>query len=222
MPLKRSKKTSKKAINEDTYSKVRRTRIENEAKEAKAKAKAEEEAKKEEARKHKIVYKYVSKLADKFKETDSTHFWVWADTPGFKKIMITHDQLRKALATNPEKYKNRKIAHFSIQFRHDKRDKEALFGDPDKWMSVFMTVHQLDKTANLDKKTPWGCHYVWLTDDFKITKFSFKLLETIMKIVSNRHMTCESIGGIAIRHVLDRIKKERIKFDYELQPLSNV
>ena len=89
MPLKRSKKTSKKAIEEDTYSKVRRTRIENEAKEVKAKIKAEEEEKKETARTDKIIYKYLTKLDEKFKETKSTHFWVWTDRPDFKRIFKT-------------------------------------------------------------------------------------------------------------------------------------
>ena len=223
MPLKRSKKTSKKAINEDTYSKVRRTRIENEAKEAKAKAKAAEDAKKEEARKHKIIFKYLTKLDARLKESDMTHFWVWPDKPGFKKIIMSYKEMQKHIYSDVDKYKGRNIAHFAIQLRHHKHGQTPLFGQKDMWMGISLIVRKIDNTGKLDgKHTAWGCDWNWLTDDFKITKFSFKFLERMMRYVNTQSVRCESIGGMPLSIVMEILDEAGAKIKDVLEPLANV
>ena len=222
MPLKRSKKTSKKTLEEGSLKRRFRIRRENEAKEAKAKIKAEEEAKKEEARKHKIIYKYMTKLAAKLKEDDSTHFWVWADKPGFKKLILDYVDVKEALALDPEQYKKRHIAQFQIMLRHDKHGEERLFGDPDTWISVLITVYPLNDKAQLGVLRPNSCIFAWTTDDFKITKFSFKLLEAIMRIVAAQELRYEGLSGNPLSHLLGVLKKRKFKLDHMFKPLAGV
>ena len=222
MPLKRSKKTSKKTEQEGSFAKTRRLRREKETKEAKAKIKAEEEAKKEETRKHKIIYKYVKKLSTKLEEDDSTDFWVWADRPGFKKMVLGYKEMKAKLMKAPKKYKNRFMAHVSIMLRHDKHGQERLFGQEDEWLSVGITVYELNDKAEIGAIRPKSCLFVWLTDDFKATKFSFKLVETIMRIVAAREIEYFTISGIPLSTVLNHIKRRRLNIDHVLQPLAGV
>ena len=224
MPLKRSKKTSKKALEEGSLSRRFKLDDKKEAKEAKAKIKAEEEAKKETERTDKIIYKYLTKLDQKFKETDTTHFWVWADRSDFKKIIKNKTEMQVTISKNPEKYIGKHIANFSIQLEHKSKGKERLFGDPDRWMSILLELYTIDKNGKISGSNDpfWACHWVWLTDDFKITKFSFKLLERIMRIVNTKKVQWPSLGGFSLHHVIKDIREKKFKIDDVLQPLAGV
>ena len=224
MPLKRSKKTSKKALEEGSLGRRFRLDDKKEAKEAKAKIKAEEEAKKEESRKHAIVRKYILNLEKKFKEvTPSTHFWVWLDKPGFKKIKSSFTEMQKMVSKNPEKYKGRNLAYFAIQFEYKNHGKETIFGNPDAWLSTSLSIHTIDNDGLLvGKNKAWGCDWRWDTDDFKITKFSFKFLDRIMRIVETKKVQCPSIFGKRLSLVMEQIHEKRFKIDDVLQPLAGL
>ena len=223
MPLKRSKKTSKKAINEDSFPRRFRIREEKETKEAKAKIKAAEEAKKEEAHKHKVIYKYVSGLDTKLDEMGMKRFWVWLDKPGFKKIVMEFKDMQKKLHKNPEKYKGRHLADFVIKTRHDRHGIKDTFGSADAWMMIDMTIRKIDDNGDINgRHKPWGCDWRWESNDFKITKFSFKFLAKMAKIFEKHKLNYPSIGGIELRLIMETLASKKIKFGDVLQPLANI
>jgi hypothetical protein len=226
MVIKRGKKvnSSKKESlkNESIYDRVEREMREKEQKEIDEKKQIEHDRLKEEERKEKIIMKYLTKLDAKFDETQSTHFWSFPDRSGFKKLYATKLEMEKFLSKTPEKYKNRKIAYFSVSFYHDS-PKTSVFRQDGIWMGASVIIYTLDNDAKFSKKKKiWGCRWMWKTDDFKLTKFSFKLLETIMYPISEKITTCESLMGLPITYVVELLEKKGVDFGDVLQPLANV
>lgn len=176
---------------------------------------------KEEKRKEKIIVKYLTKLEERLTEADTYHFWVFPDRAGFKKIYSSVNNMEKMLLKNPEKFKNRSIAYFAIQLYHN-CNKNSPFKKSGIWMSVSLSIFQMDDKANLHGETGNGCHWAWKTDDFKLTKFSFKLLETIMYPINDRVTSCESLMGLSITYVVDLLEKKGADFTDVLQPLANI
>jgi hypothetical protein len=67
-----------------------------------------------------------------------------------------------------------------------------------------------------------GGHFVWKTEDFKTTKFSFKLLEEIMRPVYNVKYDCTSLMGFQISDVIKDLKKNKVDLSDILKPLAKV
>lgn len=190
MPLKRSKKTSKKPIKKE---------------------KSEEE-------KDKVIGKYIAKLEDALREKKQFSFWVFPNTPGFKKVTeVSFDMMQKVFKQDVEKYANTQICHFKISTRKAK-DKYGT------WISVTIWVITSDKDANIrgNKIKDNGCTFKWDSDDFKTTKFSFKLLEAMMHVVAENKHSCGSLLGFPITWVLNEMKKKKINLDDYLSPLSGI
>jgi hypothetical protein len=67
-----------------------------------------------------------------------------------------------------------------------------------------------------------GGHYVWKTEDFATTKFSFKLAEEIMRPVVDEKFDCTSLMGFQITDVIKDLKKIKVDLSDILKPLANV
>jgi hypothetical protein len=63
------------------------------------------------------------------------------------------------------------------------------------WLIVDLIVYHIDDTGGMigNNEEAWGCTYSWRDDDFKLTKFSFKLLEKIMHLVVEKKFQNENI-----------------------------
>jgi hypothetical protein len=168
--------------------------------------------------KEKIIVDYITKLEQTLKDSDLQSFWVFADRSGFKKIKgINQGKMQKILKTNVKKYANRELCQIKIipSYKPDK------YGT---YLLVSILVLYLDGDANMqgrEVKTN-SCEFLWSMDDFKITKFSFKLIERMMHIVANYEHSCTSFMGFHIEKVINDMKKRKIDISECLTPLSGI
>jgi hypothetical protein len=166
-----------------------------------------------------IVLNLVS-LDKQLTEKNLWVFWVFPDRSGFKKIKETFDKMQKFIYQDVDKYKNRKICKFSIidYYKDPKK-----FRDPSHyWLVVNMITYPIDDTGNLiGKHANYSCTYAWKDNDFKTTKLTFKLLETIMHPIVEKKHKCASIFGIPIT-VIKHLEKKGINFSDALSPLAGL
>jgi len=227
---KKSKKYSKKSSksdkkeNESTFMRLYREEEEREAKELIAQKEAAKAEKKETERKHKIIMKYMVKLDKKLNETVGDGFYSWVDDPKFGKFSMSKEEVDEMVEQNPEKYAGRHLAEFYIKSFHDKRKEKQLFFDKDTWLYVSIYVYNVKKNGKIEYTNSRGGNWVWRTDDFKITKFSFKFLEFLMREVFDKEIyNFTDLGGVPLSFMIKCIKEEGFKFpEGILQPLAGV
>lgn len=225
---KKSTKSKKSPIKKESTrpesSLQRRVREHKEKKLAEQQAKIQEEIsiKKEEERKHKIIYKYMEKLDQKFKERFTNGFWLWVDKP--TKVISGKgiQYFRKLISNNPEKYKNKHLAEIVVISNHKDHGKEKhLFMNKDTWISCRISIFKINNKGEFPKK-PDGCNWTWRTDDFKISKFSFKLINFLLDVINKDIYTCGTLSGEPLSFMVKNMKKRGVDFGDLLQPLSNV
>jgi hypothetical protein len=206
---------------EDPFVKRRRERREKEAIELANKKQAEKDALKEKNRKEVIIRAHLDKLEAKIREKDLLQFWAFPDRAGFIKIGKNYGcaQMMKLMNKDLSKYVNRKIVLFSIKFEHNKPD-TSTHREFDTWLRVDNLTFKVNPKGEL--KADGSCHYIWKTNDFKLTKFSFKLLETIMYPIADRVFSCTSMMGFPVSYVVRELKRKKINFDDVLKPLAGV
>lgn len=165
-----------------------------------------------------IISDYMAKLDAKLEKDNNIIFWTFADRSGFKKIRdMSFDDMQKAMKDDVEKYKNRQVCQIKI-YPHTKAD------DYGTWLYVGIWVITTDNKANLRGKTVKenGCGFMWKEEDFKVTKFSFKLVEAIMHpIAANKH-SCSNMTGFHITKVINDLKKKGIDLSDYLNPLAGI
>lgn len=224
-PRKSPKKSPRNKVveKEHPFDAIVRKRKEKELAEQQAKIQEELNAKKEEERKHKIIYNYMEKLAPKFKELfgkDSNGYRVWVDAPS-KKITKPPKYFRDLLDKSPEKYKDKKYAEIYLKPHHKDHGKQTgLFRDPDTWIDCNIKVFKVGKNGKWT--ATYGCKWTWRTDDFKVSKFSFKLINKLIEVVSNNIYTCGQLSGEPLSFMIKNMKKRGVKFGELLQPLTGV
>jgi hypothetical protein len=233
MPIKKNIsniKSSKKIIKsqpiddeEDTLAVIKRINAQKD-KEKKEKEKQDKiEADFEKERIDDIIYEYVDKTFTAIKDKDLTHFWVFADRSGFKKYKNSLSEMKKILQQDVDKYSDRILAHIAIGAHHKDSPDSIFANDAGIWLDVNISVHHTDDNALINGKyKSWGCHYGWTSEDFAVTKFSFKLLEAIMNPISKKVMTCPSLFGTPLNIVLKRLKEKGYNLDEFLNPLAGV
>ena len=217
--IKLSKKPPTKK--ESTFARISREMDEAKAKEIKD-AKDKELARiAEEKRLEKLVIPYLDNLQKQIVEKDLLSFWAFPDEPGFKKIKDIHTMKKMQAFINKDidKYKNRNVALIRIGFYHNDKPtgmrRKAGF-----YLCVSMSVLPIDKNGILNgADDAWGADISWKLEDFKTTKFSFKLLEKILRPVGQRAMIFTSILGFPITYVINELKKIKVNFDNILTPL---
>ena len=205
---------------EKPLAKIIRVRKEKEAKEIKDLKDKELARIAEENRMEKLIIPYLDNLQKQIIEKDLLEFWTFTDEPGFKKIkgILFHD-MQNFLNKDVEKYKNRKVALISFSFHHHD-SKTTIHRKAGSYLGVSMTIFPIDKNGILNgDDNAWGADIVWKSEDFKTTKFSFKLLETILKPVGKRKKIFTSLLGFTVTFVIKELKKIKVNFDNVLKPL---
>lgn len=172
------------------------------------------------AREHntKVISEYIAKLVATLDEKDLFNFWTFADRSGFKKIKNTSfEKMQKKMKKDIDLYKNRQICEIKI-YSHDNADQ---FGT---WLYVGIWVITTDNEANMKGKSVKsnGCDFMWKEEAFKVTKFSFKLLEAIIRPIADNVHSCNSFTGLPILDVIDKLKKKGVDLSEHLHPLANL
>src|SRR6476620_10992869 len=227
---KKSKKSSKKTSNpvskkipkESTFMRLYREDEEQKAKEKLEKEKAALAAEKEYYRKCKIIYQYMVKLDKRLNETIGGGFVSWTDDTNFKKIHMNRNEIEKITKANPKKYAGRHFAYITVKPFHKEHGEKRLMFDIDSWMTAFITIYEIKKDGTFERGGVRSANWVWLTDDFKITKFTFKFLEFMMHIVDKNIYSFAQPGGVSLQFIMNRLNEKKIDFGDVLQPLSGV
>lgn len=183
-----------------------------------SKPKSERLQKEEQKHNNEIISNHISKLRNKSKKDESLSFWTFADRAGFKKIKgKDFDDIQKYLKADVEKYKNRKICQIHI-YTPEKPDKYGT------WLYVGILAIHTDDKANMRGKNVGnnGCGIMWKEQDFKTTKFSYKLIEAIMHPIADNKHSCSNLSGFHVTKVVNDLKKKGIKLDEFLNPLANL
>jgi hypothetical protein len=217
LPKLPEKKVSKK---ETPLAKIIREREEREAQAIEdAKLKELQQAV-EETRLEKWVIPYLDRLQNEIVGKNLLEFWTFPDEPGFKKLKgIPFKDMQKFINKDRNKYKNRKVALISLLFYH--HDKPTnIMRQHGNYFAVSMTIFPIDKHGVLNgDDNAWGADLAWKLEDFKTTKFTFKLIETILNPVGKRKKIFTSLLGFSITFVINELKKIRVNFDNILKPL---
>lgn len=181
----------------------------------------EKELTKDEIKKHNedVISEYTTKLNNTLKEKKLFSFWTFADRSGFKKIKnMSFDQMQKAMKQDVDLYKNRQLCEVNInpRVKVDKR-----FGT---WLYVSILAITTDDKANMRGKNVEnnGCGFMWEEEDFKVTKFSFKLLEAIIQPIADNIHSCSNMSGFHITKIIKDLKKKGIDLNDHLSPLANL
>lgn len=229
MPLKRSKKTSKKTSKtkalkdrtnevESEYTKIRRLRLEKEAQEEAQRQLDIENEKKEKERQQKVITKYLDKLEAQVKEKEIKNFWVFMDAPGFKKIStLNKEDMQIFIFKNPEKFVNRQLAHIRMEFyQNDNSLKQN-----GTFLFVAMAVYNIDKQGTLEGDHEAEiCRIIWKANDFKLTKFSLKLIEAMIRPVAAGKVDVISYYGQTITSVIKKFKDHGVNLYKYCEPLA--
>jgi hypothetical protein len=165
-----------------------------------------------------VITEYITNLQQTIKEKSLQSFWTFPDRSGFKKIKnVTFQDIQASIKANVDKYKNRQVCEIKI-IAFPKSDEYNTYLVVDIW-----TITS-DNNANIKGKNikENGCAFMWAEEDFKITKFSFKLVEAIMHIIADNKHKCSSFTGFHIAKVLDDLKKKKIDLSEYLSPLANL
>ncbi|MGL5934543.1 MAG: hypothetical protein ACRCZI_02855 [Cetobacterium sp.] len=220
-----SVKKSEPTKPESSLARRTRERKEREATAKETKKQEEIKAKKEEDRKHKIIYKYVDKLSEKLKEKFNNYdgytngYRIWVDKPNAK-LSKPLNYYQDLLKKKPEKYKDKRYAEIYVKCYHKEHGKPTLlFRDPDTWIDASIKVFTV-------KNEKWvatlACKWTWRTDDFKLSKFSFKLMNKLLDVINKDIYTCGHLAGEPLSFMIKNMEKRGVDFGDLLQPLANV
>ena len=179
---------------------------------------------KEEVRKHKIIYKYMENLEKKLTDKFGKHnqgYWIWLDKPKEKIFNKAVTYFQDVVDKNPDIYKGKQLVDVTFIPYHNKRHEKHIFKSPDTWISCNIKVYTVDNNGKLPNK-PSGCNWTWWTDDFKLSKFSFKLLNFLIKVIAAGTYTCGQLSGEPLSFMVRNMKTRGVKFGDLLQPLANV
>jgi hypothetical protein len=215
----------KKAIKETLLARITREREEKEEKEEKNKKQKEINKLNEIERQKRIVMPYLDNLEDQINNKKAWSFWTFPDRSGFKKLKdMSVQDMQNIINEDPEKYKNRRIAYISMMTYHKNDKPTSLKSKIGTLFAVGISIRCIDDKGILSKKSGdcWGCDFRWTLDDFKTTKFSFKLLERIMIPVAEKRKTCTSLTGTDITDIIKDLEKKKYDFSDVLKPLAGL
>ena len=222
MTIKTTKVKTKKT-NESSYDIIKREmkeEYEKKVKEAEDKRITDE---KELFRKKELITEYLDQLEERLENKDHAGFWTFPDRTGFKKFNGSNGKIEKMLNKDPDKYSGRQIAKYSIIF-HQNEKADSMHKSSGLWLNVTIRMYDIkEKVGKLVLENSKQCDIAWTTDDFAISKFSFKLVEMFMKPLAEKKTSCVSIFGKPLKFVLERYKKDaKVDFSDALQPLKNI
>ncbi|MGL5934912.1 MAG: hypothetical protein ACRCZI_04740, partial [Cetobacterium sp.] len=200
-----------------------REKKEKEQLETKKQKELEKAEEKEESRKHKIIYKYMENLEKKLTDKFGKHnqgYWFWNDNPKEKIFNKSITEFQNIVNKTPDKYKGKQLIDVTFIPYHNKRHEKHIFKSQDTWLSCVIKVYTTNDKNQM--KVANSCNWTWRTDDFKLSKFSFKLLNFLIKVIAAGTYTCGQLSGEPLSFMVKNMKKRGVDFGDLLQPLANV
>lgn len=164
------------------------------------------------------IEEYMAKLRTTLSEKKILSFWTFADRSGFKKIRnMSFQEMQDAMHADVNQYKNRQVC----MIRMNPRDKADKFGT---WLYTNVWVITTDDKANMKGKKVKenSCGFMWKEEDFKVTKFSLKLVEAIMHPIADNIHSCSNMSGFHITKIIKDLKKKGVDLSEHLSPLANL
>lgn len=218
-----SKYNSKKE--EDSYEKRESAREQKRELEKERKKQQELEAEEERLRQEEIVMDYLDNLKEQIDKKDSWSFWTFPDRSGFKKLKnMDSKKMQKLIHEDLDKYKNRRVVSFGIADIHRNTSPTSQRNQFGTMLAVKLRVWTINDDGSFSKRPRdnWGADFTWEVEDFKTTKFSFKLLERIMEPVAAKKITCVSLTGYPIAALIKDLKKLKYDLSDILNPLAGL
>jgi hypothetical protein len=208
---------------ESPFGKFMREAKEQEIKDLQDKKEKEILALEEKKKNEDIIRIYLDKLQKQLRDKKLIVFHTFPDKPGFKKYTGGEAFVEKFVAKDPAKYANQKIAVFNIMFYQNEKE-DSLDRSVGNWLSVNMQVFCPNDKGKMrhSKYIVHGANYVWRIQDFKITRFTFKLIENIMHPVVNKKDDFTSFSGVFLSAVISRLEKKGFKMKDVLNPLAGI
>ena len=213
----------KKKEKENVYDKVSRENLGIREKEKYDNLEKEKAGKKEKDRIRIIIDKYLDSLDTQLDEKELYSFWTFPDRTGFKKYKNKSlKDIQRIVNKDIDQYKNRNIAKIHVKpFHHEKSD--SMHGKVGVLLSVGISIFPIDNNGVLNgKDNAWGCDFTWHDYDFKISKFSFKLLERILESVQKHDLTGSYFIGTPFTNIVYHLKKLKVNLEDVLSPLAGV
>ena len=175
----------------------------------------------EEERLEKIVIPHLDKLEKQLREKKTQTFWTFPDRAGFKKIKsATFNQIQDMVKLDKKRYANRKICLVEISFLQNSKITDIYRKDGILLIASLSVFHMDDNCLLNGKNKSTGATFNWRLEDFKLTKLTYKLLETIMYPVVNEIHHSASLSGIPLKVIIKSLEKKGIDFSDVLVRLS--
>jgi hypothetical protein len=207
---------------ESPFGKFMREAKEQEIKDLQDKKEKEILALEEKKKNEDIIRIYLDKLQKQLRDKKLTVFHTFPDKPGFKKYTGGEAFVENFVAKDPAKYANQKIAVFNILFHQNKED--SINRSVGNWLTVAMNVFCPNEKGKMRHREyiVHSANYVWRIQDFKITRFTFKLIEAIMHPVVNKKADYTSFSGLFLSFVISDLEKRGFKMKEFLNPLAGI
>jgi hypothetical protein len=207
---------------ESPFKKSLREMREQRAKDLQDKKEKEILALEEKKKNETIIRIYLDKLDKQLSDKKLHVFHTFPDKPGFKKYTGGEVFVEKFVAKDPAKYANQKIVVFNIMF-HQNQKEDSFKRSAGSWLSVGMNVFCPNEKGKLRHREylVHSANYVWRIQDFKVTRFTFKLLEAIMHPVVNKKADYSSLG-VFLSFVISNLEKKGFKMKEFLNPLAGI
>lgn len=177
----------------------------------------------EENRMEKIIVPYLDKLQQQLVEKNLLYFWIFPDESGNIKHKNINGviEMQKLINTDIDKYKNTNIISVSISFYHND-DSTDVYRKLGIYLRVSIVVFPINNKGiiSTDYDT-WGADIIWKSIDFKLSKFSFKLIESITKAVTERN-SFPGIIGTPFINVINNLQKKGYNFNKVLVSLPGL
>ncbi len=166
----------------------------------------------------KVVKEYIESLDKQLKEKKLFSFCVFPEQ-GFKnKMRESTEELKKL--TKKEAGKHEYIACIKINTLNDQRD--SILGKAGGWLYASINVIPIDKDGKWLSKKGWNTNMHWKVDDFKITKFSLKLLETLMQYVIRKKLEIAGTFGVPFNELVEELGYKKIDISSIFTPLPKL
>lgn len=157
------------------------------------------------------VREYLTELRKKLVDRELQNFWVMSSNKTFKPIknkMV--GDIKEMLANRVEHYKNKKIAEVNIWINPKK------IGTDDFVMSIKIVVCQIDEDAQIESKAydTWGICVNFMPDDLRETKFSLKMVESLMRLAHKKKIVTDTLNGVRYKNLLKKLEKNKIPWEF--------
>lgn len=175
-------------------------------------------------RMEKIIVPYLDKLQDTIVEKDLLYFWVFQDESGFIKHKYRdYNAVQKMVLQNVSKYANRTISSIGIKFYHNDESKLTNKENYYYYLIADVSMFNIDEKGILNgDRVSRGADIGWTAEDFKLSKFSFKLLYVLLNAIISQHHDYTSFSAVPLTYIVNDLQKIGVDFVNTLVPLAGV